>query len=115
MAISSSTIHSETITAHSGNWSSGPLDASTFDTLILDIALSTFTDETTLIMSRIDAIGNLLQMWGAAEAAPGPVAESVDIGPCDSYAVSRAWAGNVQIDITTTGTFSGTVSLMGRG
>lgn len=115
MTISSSTLHSETITNHSGDWSSGPLAAGTFDTLIFDVALSSLSDRTTIILSRIDAIGNLFEMWSAAEAAPGPATESVDIGPCDAYAVSRAWAGNVQIDITTTGTFSGTVSLMGRG
>lgn len=115
MAVSSSTIHSETITSHSGDWSSGPFAAGTFDTLILDVALSSLSDQTLIMISRIDAFGNLSMLWGAEEAAPGPIAESVDIGPCDGYSSSRAWAGDVQVDINTTGTFSGTVSLMGRG
>ncbi len=115
MTVAGSTIHSETITDKTGNWTSGLLDASTFDTLILDINLSSLSDRTTLMISRADAFGNLTQMWGAAENGPGPTSDSVDIGPCDAYQVSRAWAGSVQIDIITTGTFSGTVSLMGRG
>ncbi|MGA8762340.1 MAG: hypothetical protein WB562_05570 [Candidatus Sulfotelmatobacter sp.] len=113
MTVASSTIHSETITDHSGDWSSGPLAAGTFDTLILDINLTALTETATLMISRLDAFNNLTQMWSAA--TNGPVSESVDIGPCDAYAVSRAWAGNVQVDIVTEGTYSGTVSLLGRG
>lgn len=115
MTVSSSVIHSETITNHSGNWSSGPLAAGTFDTLIFDVVLSSLSDRTTITLSRLDAFNNPTQMWGASEAAPGPAAESVDIGPCDGYACSRAWGADVQIDILTTGTFSGTISLQGRG
>ncbi len=114
MTVSSSTIHSETITDQSGDWSSGPLAAGTFDTLILDVSLSSLSAQTLIMISRIDAFGNLSMLWGAEEAAPGPIYESIDIGPCDGYASSRAWGGNVQIDINTSGTFSGTVSLMGR-
>lgn len=115
MTVASSTLINETLTNQSGNWSSGPIAAGTFDTLILDIILTSLTggDDTIMAISRADAFGNLTQMWGAA--TNGPINESVDIGPCDAYAVSRAWAGNVQIDITSTGTYSGTISLLGRG
>lgn len=113
MTVASSTLINQTLTNQSGNWSSGLIAAGTFDTLILDINLSSLTESAVLMISRLDAFNNLTQMWSAA--TNGPVSESVDIGPCDAYAVSRAWAGNVQVDIVSQGTYSGTVSLLGRG
>src|ERR1700692_495689 len=100
MTVSSSTLINTTLTDQSGNWSSGPIAAGTFDTLILDIIVTGLTERAAMMISRADAFGNLTQMWGAATNGPDDN-ESVDIGPCDAYQVSRAWAGNVQVDIVT--------------
>lgn len=113
MALTSATLINQELTNIVGNWSSGPIAAGAYDTLVLDIILTEATEATTMMISRLDAFNNPSMLWGASTV--GPTNQSIDIGPCDAYEVSRAWAGNVQVDILNPGTIAGTVSLMARG
>ena len=115
MTVSTSTILSQTLTDQSGNWSSGPLDAGTFTELTLDIKYSALSAYTIATLSRIDTFGNPVELWGAAADSSNLAPLAADIGPCDGYSASRAFGAKIQIDIVTTGTVSGTISLQGKG
>lgn len=114
MAVSTSTVLQQTLTSQSGNWTSGPLSVGSFTELDLDTNFTSLSDYTIITLSRLDAFGNAQELWGAAHNS-GAASDSVDVGPCDAYACSRTFGASVRIDITTTGTVSGTISLQGKG
>jgi len=115
MTTSCSTVLNQTFTAHSGNWSSGSLTVGTFYELAFDFNLSAISAHLLIIVSRVDAAGGLTQLWGASEDPPAPIQESPDFGPSFAYACSRTFGNTIQVDITTTGTFTGTLSIQGKG
>jgi|SRR5579859_420614 len=114
MTTTCSTVLSQTFN-NSSTWSSGHLTVGTFFELTLDITFSSFTQNVFITVSRVDIAGNLIQIWGTEEVPPGPIQESPDFGPSFAYACTRTWGNTLQIDITTTGTFTGSLSLQGKG
>lgn len=109
------TMLTQTLTGHSGNWSSGPLSAGAYTEMLLDVIFTQFTVSGFVILSRLDAFGNSTQIWGAARDSTTTDPLSIDFGPCDGYQVSHAWGAQVQVDILTTGDVTGTISLVGKG
>lgn len=115
MTVSTSTILQETLTSQQGNWASDVLDASTFTELAIDVNYTALTAQTIITLSRIDAFSNATELWGAECDPSNIVPISGDIGPCDSYSASRAFGAKIQVNVITTGTVSGTISVQGKG
>ena len=114
MSTSCSTVLSQTFTSQSGNWSSGQLTVGSYFELSLDFFLSSSSDALSIIVSRIDTFNNLIEIWGANESA-GAVVESPDFGPSFAYSCTRTFGDKIQVDITTLGTYTGTLSIQGKG
>lgn len=114
MTVATSVVLQQTLTNQQGNWSSGPLTVGTFTELDLDTNFTALSDYTIVTLSRLDAFSNPQELWGAAHDA-GTASDSVDVGACDAYACSRTFGNTVRIDIQTSGTISGTLSLQGKG
>ena|SRR5579859_2882283 len=115
MTTSCSTVLSQTFTAHSGDWSSGHLTVGDFYEMSLDFNLSALDAHLLIAVSRVDTFGNPILIWGANEDPPAPIQESPDFGPSFAYSCTRTFGNTIQIDITTTGTFTATLSIQGKG
>jgi hypothetical protein len=100
-------------------WTSDVFDASACDTLIITFVPTTFTTLGYIALNRIDPKGNADTMWSSGISPDNIYPIWGDIGPCDSFASSRAWGQHVQIVIGTTDpnglTASGDLTLVGKG
>jgi hypothetical protein len=108
-----------TLTNHSGNWTSGPLDVGNYSEMTLDFYFTELTASGQFQLNRLDQFGNAVTLWGANEGEDGvtsPTAsENVDIGQSFSFTCTRTFGNSIRLDYITTGTFSGTISLLGKG
>lgn len=115
MAISTTTITTQTFTGEQGNWSSSVFNAGTYTELILDAVFTSLTDNAIIELNRIDPLNNSVTIWSAARNSETNDLLAIDIGPCDGYEVSHAFGDQIQVVITTTGTYSGSLCLQGKG
>lgn len=115
MGVTTTTITTQTYTAQTGDWSSTVFDAGTYTELIFDFQLTSLSADGIIVLNRIDPLGNSYQIWGASLNSTTTWPYTPDIGPCDGYEVSHAFGDQVQIVLTTTGTYSGALCLQGKG
>lgn len=115
MAVTTSTLLTQTFTSQSGSWSSSVINAGAYTELILDAQFTSLTSSATIELNRIDPLSNAVTIWSAGRDSTTTDLLAIDIGACDGYAVSHAFGDQVQVVITTTGTYSGSLCLQGKG
>jgi hypothetical protein len=123
MATTVTQFYSDTLTSQSitpsSSWTSDIFDASACDTLIITFVPTTFTKLGYIALNRIDPKGHSDTIWSSGISPDNIYPIWGDIGPCDSFASSRAWGQNIQIVIGTTDPdgliASGDLTLVGKG
>lgn len=113
--MATATLLAQTFSNQSGDWSSEVINAGAYTELILDAQFFSLSANATIVLNRIDPLGNAVEIWGAARTGSTTDMLAIDIGPVDGYAVSHAFGDQVQVVITTTGTYNGFVCLQGKG
>ena len=115
MATTVATLVSQTFTDQQGNYQSEVLSAGAYTELIFDFQLSSISTTGTISLNRINPLGQSVEIWAAGLDTNVTWPFNTDIGPCDGYAVSHAFGDQVQIVLTTEGTYSGTLCLQAKG
>lgn len=115
MAVTTTTLTTQTFTDQQGNWQSDVFNAGTYTELIFDFQLSSLSSNTTVALNRVNPLGQSVQLWAVDLDSNSTWPWNTDIGPCDGYAVSHAFGDQVQITLTTDGTYSGTLCLQAKG
>lgn len=115
MAVTTTTVLTQTFSSQQGDWSSDVLSVGTYTELILDARFTNLSDNATIELRRIDPLSNPVTIWSAGRNNVTTDLLAIDIGPCDGYAVSHAFGDQVQVVITTTGTYDGSLCLQGKG
>lgn len=115
MAVSTSTLLTQTFTGQSGDWSSSVIDAGAYTELIFDFQLTSLDSTGNIALNRINPLGTSFEIWSANLNSETTFPYATDIGPCDGYAVSHAFGDQIQVVLTTTGTYSGSLCIQGKG
>ncbi len=115
MSVATATLLTQTFTGQSGNWSSSVLNAGTYTELLFDFQLTLLSATGIIVLNRINPLGDSFQVWGANLNSTTTWPYTTDVGPCDGYEVSHAFGDQIQIVLTTTGTYTGSLCIQGKG
>lgn len=109
------TITTQTFTNQQGNWESTILSVGAYTELLFDFQLTALSTTGTIVLNRINPLNQSVQLWGADLNSETTWLYATDIGPCDAYEVSHAFGDQIQVVLTTTGTYTGTLCIQAKG